>query len=279
MKELIKLCRPEQYYKNLVIFLHILFSQQITNVALLGKTIEGFIILCLVSSINYIINDLKDKEKDKLHPEKIHRPLASGTVSATQAIFLIGILTIITIVMMTQFTIEFNLWIGALFFLTQAYTFIIKKIPYADVLIIASNFVIRTLAGVFINGRPEIHISPWLILCPFFLAMFLASGKRLAEMHYKEHRETLKEYTQESIQRLHTIAATLLIMTYSLYIILAQRTIFLITLPCAIYTIFRYTAQLEEKRKSNTLTIMRDKPLILGAVLWFILIIVLLYII
>ncbi len=173
-----RILRPEQYYKNLVVFLAIYFSGNILNPSKVVATGIGFVVLCLLSSANYIINDIVDKTRDKYNKEKAGRPIASGKVTVQQGAAIALALAIISLAASYLISKEFFLFALSFFLLTSLYTFLLKKEVFLDIIAIASNFVIRAMAGAAIIG---VKSSPWLIVGTFFLALFLAAGKRKSE--------------------------------------------------------------------------------------------------
>lgn len=244
--DITKLIRIKQWYKNLVIFLPIIFGQQMTNLFALKLTIIGFFALCLISSANYILNDVFDLKKDRLNDEKRSRPIASGKINIGIAVILATIIFAISFYISLNISIIFSALLFLLFILSQLYTLALKKEPFADILLISTNFVIRTLSGAFIITQginPYIEISPWLIICPFFLALFLAVSKRQSEVLFlknkaEKHREVLKIYTKEITHALLIISTTLLIISYSLYVFFSPYPKLMFTLPFVIYIIF-----------------------------------------
>ncbi len=238
----IKLMRIPQWYKNLVILLPLLFLGKFFSFSLWQGLLIGFVSLSLVSSSSYIINDIIDRKKDQLHPDKKNRPIASGIIKAWEGIIFAFFLLIISLFVAYQLPFSFFLSVLALFLLTQLYSIFLKHIVFVDILVIAVNFVLRAVSGTFIL---KASISPWLILCTFFLSLFLSVGKRKADFNYlqenaKIHRKTLPSYREEITQTLLVIATVSLIMAYSLYSLLSSFHWLLISLPFALYTIFRY---------------------------------------
>ena len=179
-KDFLALIRVHQWYKNLVVFLAIFFSGNFFDTNLIYLTIVAFFSLSFVSSAGYIINDLVDLKKDLLNPEKRTRPLASGKVKKPTAIFISLLLLAVSIYMAHTISIAVTYFIILLFISHQIYTFFLKNIIFADILSIATFFVIRAITGAF---AIEVKVSPWLILCPFFLSLFLSIGKRQSELH------------------------------------------------------------------------------------------------
>jgi len=153
LSDALRLLRPWQWYKNLVIFVPLIFSENLTNFSLWPVLIVGFAVLCLVSSISYAINDIFDREADRCHPEKRKRPIASGRMSMSEAFLIIVALGILTVWLTTLTNFAFSLLASALFFSNLLYSALLKNVPLVDVHIIAINFVIR----VAMASRGNIH--------------------------------------------------------------------------------------------------------------------------
>jgi len=247
----------------------------------------GLIALCLISSSNYIINDIADREKDRNNTEKRLRPIASGKVSVWKAAFIA--LIVLSLGLCISFTLSpmFLMLGAALFLLTQAYTFKLKNEVFADILVISTNFVIRTVSGAFVtsNGfHPYVEISPWLILCPFFLALFLAVSKRRSEAFLLkkasgEHREVLKSYNSEITSALMIIATALFVACYSLYTFFSPYPRLLLTIPFALYIIFRLFQATEsgEKISRHPELLFRDKGMIFTGLIIMLIILISIY--
>jgi len=240
--DFIKLIRPKQWYKNFLVFLPIIFVGKMFDLNLLLLTLIGFAALCAISSANYILNDIIDIKKDRLHPEKKTRPLAAGRISIWLAVLLAILLVAVSGYLAFNLTPMFLYSVISLFVLTQLYSVWLKKEMFADIVIIGVNFVIRAISGAFIINAT---VSPWLIVGVFFFAMFLAAGKRHAELLFlgekaTVHRATLKQYTKELTSALMVLTTALLIIAYSLYSFFSEHKNLFITLPFAIYAIFRY---------------------------------------
>jgi 4-hydroxybenzoate polyprenyltransferase len=275
-----KLLRPQQWYKNFMIFLPIVFSMQLFNSEWFLASVWGFIALCLVSSANYVLNDIVDRKRDAIHPEKKHRPIASGRISTLLGSFIFVILLVIGLLLGMTLTLKFTIILGLLFVLTLVYSTWLKHVAFADILVIGVNFILRAGAGVYVIVQKQAAfelISPWLILCPFFLALFLASGKRYADLALlgekaKHHKKVLSVYTKDTSRQLILISTTLLVISYSLYTVLGQHIRLLITLPFALYAIFRvlyiFETKPETARKAEL--IIKDKGVLIGGILWFV---------
>jgi len=236
------LFRIKQYYKNLLIFLPIIFSGNLFHTDLLLLTIVGFVALCLLSSSNYILNDIIDIKRDRLHPEKRLRPLASRAIPVWQGVLFFVLFLIASLMIAATLPREFVYTVLFLFLFTLLYTIWLKHEVFLDILAIAINFVARAAAGAFII---DVHISPWLVLGVFFLSIFLSVGKRYSDAMFLKkdavmHRKTLQYYTKELTNAMMIIATVLLVMSYALYSFLSEHENLLFTLPFALYVIFRY---------------------------------------
>lgn len=268
MKTILALLRVEQWYKNLVIFLPLLFSGKFTTPEMLLSAITGFIALSLVSSANYIVNDLKDRKKDALHPEKKRRPIAAGKISKSAAIIICLALFIAGFALTLLLTPMFFILALSLTLLTTLYTYALKGEQILDVVIIAVNFTLRAVSGAYISASdnfftPIIEVSPWLILCPFFLALLLATGKRHGELALQKKKSNeLKDYM--------VISATMLLTVYSLFSFLGESNLMFLTLPFAIYTIYRYFSFSTKNplmlRKPHLM--VKDKRILVASALW-----------
>ena len=274
IKELLHLLRVHQWYKNLVVFLALFFSGNVLNLDLLLTSILAFVSLCLISGANYIINDLADLRKDRLQAEKRVRPLASGKVSTATGIIVALLCLGGGLVIAYNIGIQFLVAALLLFTLSQLYTFYLKNIVFADILAIATLFVIRAIAGAL---SINVTISPWLILCPFFLSLFLSVGKRHAELHLLKEkaaatRKVLREYNHELTDSLMVISTTLLIISYALYSFLSEHRNLLYTLPSALFVIFRfyYLIQNGSEIGRHPEKVMRDRAMIVGMLLWIV---------
>ena len=277
----IHLLRVRQWYKNVVIFLAIFFVGELFDLPKLLLTAQGFVALCAISSAGYLINDLVDLQKDQLHPEKKNRPLAAGRITPLAAVVTACILVLVGSYIAWHLNIYFLYCVLLLFFLTQIYTFILKNIVIADILTIAVLFVIRAISGPYIIG---VVVSPWLILCPFFLSLFLSVGKRQADLQLLGDkagitRKVLQEYTLNLTNNLMIISTTLLILAYSLYSFLSKHEKLLYTLPFAMYVIFRYfyVVSIGSEIARHPERVLQDKSLVAGIVLWVICVTIIIY--
>ncbi|MFT9495511.1 decaprenyl-phosphate phosphoribosyltransferase [Anaerosolibacter sp.] len=240
---LLKTMRPKQWTKNLLVFAGLIFSNNLFDYSLLTTTALGFFLFCMFSGSVYIINDIIDLEKDRIHPKKRKRPIASGLISIRQAVFFLIILFVTTVVVSFQLNTIFA-YLGIVYFaLITLYSFHLKHIVILDVMTIAVGFVLRAVAGAVLV---DVRISPWLLLCTILLSMFLALHKRKSEMQLvasgqKTTRKILEDYTPELINDMLHIVTSSTVMAYSLYTFNSHNSIYMMaTIPFVIYGIFRY---------------------------------------
>ncbi|MBS3128780.1 UbiA family prenyltransferase [Candidatus Woesearchaeota archaeon] len=232
--------RPWQWYKNVLVFLPLFFGGYFFDTSSFLKTLFAFVLLCMLSSGNYMLNDTFDWKRDRYNKEKKRKMsrfalASSGTTLAVLSLFL-----------STQFfPLLFSGILFLLFILSFFYSFFLKHLLFLDVLLIAVNFVLRAVAGAFVfvkGAQPYIWISPWLIICTFFLALFLALGKRSTELttQHQRFRPVLQYYTPELTKFLLMTITACLIMSYTLYSFLGEQPEMIFTLPFALYVIFSY---------------------------------------
>ena len=232
MKNYLKLLRVKHYIKNFLIFAAIIFSGQMINPKKLTDCIVGFVVFCLVSSIVYIINDIKDKNKDALHPQKRNRPIASGAISVKAAI----ITAVICFVLATAgFIYIFNttalLILLAYVAINILYSFGLKNIPLVDVTILVSGFLLRVLLGAVITG---IEVSNWLYLTVIAFSFFMAFGKRRNEIKTvgsNKTRNVLSAYNASFLDKSMYMCLTMANTFYALWAMSHNNNLIFITVP------------------------------------------------
>jgi 4-hydroxybenzoate polyprenyltransferase len=249
--------RPAQWLKNGVVPAALFFAWRdasqgidINNPGIFIAVGLAVICFCLVSSAIYLINDIKDVEADRAHPIKALRPIASGELSIQRALIMAIVLLVIGGAISLQLPLLFT-WIIVGYTLMQCvYTFGLKRIPYVDVFIIAIGFVFRAVAGAV---AISVRISPWLLLCTFLLALFLALCKRrhekgLFDEKDTRHRQALTGYSRQLLDTQIAITAAATIVCYAIYT-LAPETVHRfgtshlgLTIPFVVFGVFRYLA-------------------------------------
>jgi 4-hydroxybenzoate polyprenyltransferase len=287
-KEILITSRPQQWIKNLFIFAAIIFSQNILNLSLLGKTIVAFISFCLLSSSFYIFNDLQDLEEDKRHPLKSKRPLASGRLEKSYALLSFGVLGFLGLILAASLNWPFLLISLVYFFLQVAYSLWLKHVVILDVFVIAAGFLIRVVAG---GLAIKVTLSSWLLICSTLLALFLALSKRRHELvllskEASEHRPILEEYSPYFLDQMIAVVTASIVVAYCLYTI-SEETVakfgtsnLIFTVPFVLYGIFRYLYLIHQKFEGGSpeLLIIKDKPLLIDIFLWIVTAILILYV-
>ena len=278
MLNYLRLMRPNQWIKNVVVLAGPAFSLHIFEPAVAA----AFISFCLVASSVYVINDVVDREADKTHPTKRDRPIARGAVSPPAALAFALVLAVAAVWTSCLVPFSVTLIVIAYFVLILAYSLFLKNRAILDVIVIAVGFVLRAGAGA---EAVSVNVSPWLIACTFTLCMFLGFGKRrceLATLVNKDdagaHRPTLLRYTPELLNHLTSVSAGIAIMTFLLYTMDAspliphppfQKEYLLYTLPLVAYALFRYAMLIETGRFTGPVQIvLKDRALILTGLLW-----------
>lgn len=265
--------RPKQWSKNLLIFAALLFSFEMINANTVLHTILGFIVFCLVSGCVYILNDYVDREADRNHPEKQHRPMASGALHPQLALIFGGILLITSLLASYQLNPLFTVLLVVYFALNVSYSFALKHVVIIDIMIIAAGFVLRAIAGGLVIRVP---LTPWFLICTLLLSLFLAIGKRRQELFLLEndkgmHRKVLDKYSFALLDQLNTIVTTATIISYSLFTFTSGRTVHLMwTIPLVIYGMFRYLylIHIENKGGSPDRVLFEDKHILITVILY-----------
>ncbi len=240
---LVMLMRPGQWSKNLLVFAALVFSLKSVTIDMVINSIYGFIFFLLVSSCVYILNDFMDREADRQHPTKRFRPLASGVLNPHLTMAFGGTLLITCLVLSALFGIPFSILLTLYFIVNVLYSTGLKHVVILDVMIVASGFVLRAIAGaVLIN----VKVTPWFLICIMFLSLFLAISKRRHELILSQEsdavpRKVLQFYNKELLDQMNSIVTTATLISYALFTFTSGRTVYLMwTIPLVFYGIFRY---------------------------------------
>lgn len=282
LKSYFVLLRPRQWIKNLFIFAALVFSRNIDKPPYVIAAIYAFLCFCLASSAVYVFNDLLDIEKDRLHPKKKKRPLASGAISRREARMLIMLALPAAVVSSFMLSGRFGLIITAYLLNNLLYTLYIKHIVILDVMSIALGFILRVAGGAV---AIDVLISPWLLLCTFLLALFLGFSKRRNELlvlqeDAQSHRRILEHYSPEFIDSMLSIVTASTLISYSMYTFFASEDKYsMVTILFVLYGIFRYQYIIYNKKlgESPEEIVLTDRPLLVNILLWVLVNIVLLY--
>ena len=266
--------RPKQWIKNLFLFAAIIFVKQFLDIEKLAAVFEAFIIFCLASGATYLINDVADLQYDRKHPEKRSRPIASGAVPPSAAIFAALAFAALSVFWSFYINSLFAFTVISYLALNLLYSFYLKRFVIIDVIIIALGFVVRVIAGaVAIN----VVFSVWLILSTFFLTLFLAISKRKNELTHLEGAETragLAQYSPAFLDQMNTVALPSTIITYAFYTFGSEHSkLLMVTIPIVLYGLFRYLFLINIKQRSDdgpTDDFLLDKNLLITVFIWLI---------
>ncbi|MFX0133343.1 MAG: decaprenyl-phosphate phosphoribosyltransferase [Candidatus Hodarchaeota archaeon] len=284
---LIESMRPKQWSKNLLLFVGIIFSQNILQLPLVLKSVAAFGLFCIISGSIYILNDLADIESDRAHPLKSQRPLASGRLKIWIAA--VVLITLISASIPLSFILDFQFGIVVLayFLLILAYSLVLKHVVILDVMIVTLGIVLRAIAGAVVI---HVKISSWLLICTIFLALFLTLCKRRHELvilgdNSGNHRKSLIEYNPYLLDQMIAVVTASAVISYALYTT-SQETVtkfgtrnLIFTLPFVIYGIFRYLYLVHQKNMGGSpeLIFIKDRSMIINIVLYCVVVILVLY--
>ena len=285
MKYYLKLMRVHHYIKNLLVFAALACSGQLFNFEKLTAGIAAFIAFCMVSSVVYIINDIRDVEKDRKHPTKCNRPIAAGTVSVKSAWGLAVVLLLIAVVCnCLTFHVTSTLLLAFYLILNLAYSFGLKNIPIVDVTILVAGFLIRILYGAFVT---EITISNWLYLTVIALAFYFALGKRRNELKQigdGETRQVLKAYPVNFLDKNMGMCLTLANVFYALWSMDEKTMSFynneylIFTVPIVLLITMKYSLDVEGESDGDPVEVLiHDKVLLALCILYLAIMFAILY--
>jgi 4-hydroxybenzoate polyprenyltransferase len=272
--------RPKQWVKNLFIFAPLVFAEQLLVFPYILKTCAAFFCFCLLSGCVYILNDIMDLEKDRMHPVKRFRPLASGQVKVSLAQAFAVVLFLMSMSLAFYLDLYFGIISCVYFLMNVAYSFHLKNVVIVDVFIVASGFFLRVLGGAEVI---DVHVSSWLLVCTILLALFLAFSKRrhelvILEHEATQHRKILAEYSPYFLDQMISVVTASIVVCYLLYTI-AEETVtkfetraLIITVPFVLYGIFRYLYLVHQKEGGGnpTTELLSDRPLMVNMALWII---------
>ncbi len=279
--------RPKQWTKNIFVWAALVFDRKLLQPEPFFRTLVTFVLFCIISSTVYIINDLVDIEKDRQHPTKRNRPLASGALNPRLALS--------AALGMIVATIPVALWLGPALALILygylammvAYSFWLKNVVIVDVLTIAAGFVLRVAAGVVVVQTER--FSPWLYVCMVLLAFFLALGKRRQEIVLMEDsgastRAILQEYNLRFVDEMLALVSSSTVMAYSLYTFsapdLPPNHLMMLTIPFVLYGLFRYLYLIHVKGEIEPpdVVLLKDRALQVDVLLYGLVVFLVFYI-
>lgn len=264
MKAYIRLLRPKHSIKNILVILPLVFSGRLLEPNALIQTVCAFVAFCALASLIYIINDIRDADRDRQHPTKCSRPIASGAVTVPHALAEAAVLLVIlaAVGLWQGFPLEGWLCLGAYFVLNLGYSFGLKNVPILDIAILVSGFLLRVLFGAAVTG---IAISGWLYLTVTSVSFYLGLGKRRGELRLprEDTRRVLRYYSYEFLDKNMQMCLALSIVFYSLWSVDNEVTALMWTVPLVICICLRYSMTVEGSSDGDPVeVIFQDKVLI-----------------
>ena len=272
--------RPVQWLKNGFVLAPIVFSGLVGDPEAWGRCVLAVVAFCAASSATYLVNDILDREADRQHPDKCTRPIASGEVGVGSAVAMAIVLIVIAAGAAFSLGGWFPAVLGGYLVLTLAYSAFLKDAVFLDVLVVAAGFVLRVVGGAVAIDVP---VSTWLLMCTYLLALYLALGKRRAELallgeEAGSHRVVLGHYTLPLVDQAISVVLGATVAAYTLYTV-APDTVakvgsegLMATVPIVLYGLFRYLYLLHrhELGGSPTLVLITDLPLLACVVVWIV---------
>lgn len=276
--DLLHALRPHQWTKNLLVFAGLIFAQRLFDPWALQRSVAAFLLFCAASSAVYLFNDVADRERDRLHPHKRERAIASGRVSVPAALTVAALLAILAVTGAAALGPTELTWLFVAYLVMQlAYTSALKNVAIVDALIVAVGFVMRAVAGAL---AIDVRISTWLLICTTFFALFVSLAKRRHELvdlpEGSSHRISLVGYDAALLDQLIAITTAACLMAYALYTADPETAAHLgtplmpVTLPFVIYAFFRflYIARTRDDISDPALSVVRDRGMLVAVLLW-----------
>jgi len=288
LRAVVRSMRPRQWTKNLIVFMALVFSinedWEVSDpsswLPLLGWTVITFVLFCLISSADYLVNDVVDRESDRQHPRKRNRPIAAGELSAQAAVRWAAVLAAVAIggafALTPWITWHVGVVVAGYFVLMQVYSFQLKHVVLMDMMVIGAGFVLRAMAGALAIDVP---ISPWLYIVTALAALFLVVHKRRAELTLLEegagsHRPILDQYSPALLDQIASLVTASTLISYGLYTFTAENLpdndAMMLTLPFVLYGLLRYLYLVHQKGAGGSPEeiLLSDWPLIIDIALW-----------
>jgi 4-hydroxybenzoate polyprenyltransferase len=284
---LLRSIRPGEWTKNLFVFAGLIFGRKLTDPDAVALSVTVFLIFCALSGVVYLVNDVADRERDRQHPRKATRPIASGALAPSTALTAAAVLASGALVAAWAVQPSLGLVATAYVVLLGFYSFQLKHVVILDVLAIAIGFVLRVAAGAVAIDVP---MSQWLFVCTILLALFLGLSKRRHELVLLAdgavgHRRILQEYSPYLLDQMIGVVTASTLMAYVFYATseeTAQRfgtSLLGLTIPFPLYGIFRYLYLVHQREGggSPAEALLTDRPLLICVALWALTVVVIIY--
>ena len=278
--------RPRQWVKNLFVFAGLVFSHRLFT-ASVWPALGAFVIFCGLSGAIYLLNDVADRDKDRLHPRKRERPIASGLLTVPAALICAGLLVVVGLAAAAALSPAFAVVAVAYVGLLSLYSAVLKHIVIVDVLTVAIGFVLRAVGGAL---AIQVDISGWLLICTILIALFLALGKRRHEYltldgDAARHRPILAEYSAALLDQMIAVVTASTVTAYALYTMSPETVakfhtqLLPATLPFVLYGIFRYLYLLYRRQLGGNPSelFLNDRALLLNTIGWIVVVLLIIY--
>ena len=288
MAAILTLMRPKQWTKNLIVFAGLIFAHDLFDPQLALRAALAFVLFCLASSAVYIFNDILDRDRDRHHPTKRLRPIASVQVSVPRATVWLVALALASLSLAWVLQAAFASVLSTYLLLMLLYSMVLKQMVILDVMTVAAGFVLRAVGGAV---AIEVYISPWLIVCTILLALFLALSKRRAEITSLQtdaaqaHRPLLAEYNVAMLDQMMSVVTASTVVSYCLYTMWPETVDkfgtqnLILSVPFVLYGIFRYLYIVYRRGEGGSpeAVLLSDVPLIVSLALWIAAVVLIVY--
>jgi len=288
IRALIEAARPRQWVKNGIVFAGLVFGEKALETGALLIAVAAFVIFCILSSASYIGNDLVDAKRDRQHPLKKNRPIASGRLSPGAARAAYALLAVAGCCVAALLGMRFLLLAAGYLFLGIVYSRWLKALPILDVFAVAAGFVIRAAAGA---EAVNVAVSPWLLICTMLLSLFLALSKRRHELALMtdqagEHRPALSHYSPYLLDQMISVVTASTVVSYCLYTLWPE-TIdkfgthnLVYTVPFVLFGIYRYLYLVHRAEQGGEpdRVLLTDVPMLVDVALWLLAVVLIIYV-
>jgi 4-hydroxybenzoate polyprenyltransferase len=283
---LLRAMRPRQWIKNVFVFVALIFARRVADTDAVMVAVMAFLAFCLASSASYLLNDIFDRERDRQHPEKALRPIASGALGVLPAAVSATILWSGALVLAWRVNLHVLWIVGGYLVLQLLYSFLLKHVVILDLFVIAAGFVLRVAAGAEAIPVP---ISSWLFVCTVLISLFLGTAKRRHELcnleKAEDHRATLGRYSPYLLDQMIAITAAATVVSYSLYTLSEETTRkfgtdgLKWTIPFVLFGLFRYLYLIHVRRQGDQpeKVLLTDIPLVINVLLYGVVVALVLY--
>ncbi len=262
------LIRPKQWVKNLLVFAPAFFAGALLDAAIFNTSLLAFVAFSLAASAVYVVNDIIDREQDRAHPRKKERPIASGRVSIREA-YVLTVALLIPVAAILAYAPPLIPVIAGYMLLNALYSAWLKHVAVIDILLVSAFYLLRLAAGSAVTLIP---LSPWIILCAFFFALFVIVGKRRAELRHESRRRVLEEYSKEALDYMLAASAGLAIVSYSLYTVIGREGPYLIWstlfVVAAIFEAMNRMYRVPDEAEAPEKLLLKDPVMLVSFFLW-----------